>query len=124
MMNAAAAASATANTADGAPRVERRKRLSAAALAVANRKVPSAFSTIVITGAVRAIDFVLLSAIGIVLYLTYVRPLDGFSFSWEYIEAILLIALVAVISFQAADIYDLQVFRGQLRQMTRIISSW
>ncbi len=49
-------------------------------------------------------------------------PLDGFS--WQYIEAILLIAAVAVISFQAADIYDLQVFRGQLRQLTGIISSW
>lgn len=123
MMNAAAAAAA-ASTADGGPRVERRKRLSPAALAVANRKVPSAYSSIVITGAVRAVDFLLLSTIGIILYLTYVRPLDGFSFSWEYIEAILLIALVAVISFQAAEIYDLQVFRGQLRQFTRIISSW
>ncbi|MEH2514360.1 Undecaprenyl-phosphate glucose phosphotransferase [Nitrobacteraceae bacterium AZCC 1564] len=122
MMNAAAAAAATASTADGTPRVERRKRLSPAALAVANRKVPRAYSAIVITGAVRAVDFFLLSTIGIVLYLTYVTPLDGFS--WEYIEAVLLIALVGVISFQAADIYDLQVFRGQLRQLTRIISSW
>jgi len=25
---------------------------------------------------------------------------------------------------QAADIYQVQVFRGQLRQMTRMISSW
>ena len=30
----------------------------------------------------------------------------------------------AVICFQAADIYEVQVFRGQLRQMTRMISSW
>src|SRR5260370_11993034 len=30
----------------------------------------------------------------------------------------------AVICFQAADIYQVQVFRGQLRQMTRMISSW
>lgn len=122
MMNAAAAAAATATTADGAPRVERRKRLSPAALAVANQKVPSAYSAVVITGVVRAVDFLLLSTIGIVLYVTYVLPLD--EFSWEYIGAIFLIALVGVISFQAAEIYDLQVFRGQLRQMTRIISSW
>ena len=30
----------------------------------------------------------------------------------------------AVICFQAADIYQVQLFRGQLRQMTRMISSW
>src|ERR1700750_1495908 len=30
----------------------------------------------------------------------------------------------AVMCFQAADIYEVQVFRGQLRQMTRMISSW
>ena len=29
-----------------------------------------------------------------------------------------------MICFQAADIYDVQMFRGQLRQMTRMISSW
>jgi Undecaprenyl-phosphate glucose phosphotransferase len=29
-----------------------------------------------------------------------------------------------VICFQAADIYQVQVFRGQLRQMTRMVSSW
>src|SRR3978361_172328 len=30
----------------------------------------------------------------------------------------------AVICFQASDIYDVQVFRGHLRQMTRMISAW
>ena len=30
----------------------------------------------------------------------------------------------AVICFQASDIYEVQMFRGQLRQMTRMISSW
>src|SRR6201989_417326 len=30
----------------------------------------------------------------------------------------------AVMCFQAADIYEVQVFRGQLKQMTRMISSW
>ena len=49
-------------------------------------------------------------------------PLTGFR--WEYLVAILGIALTAVICFQAAEIYDVQIFRGQLRQMTRMISSW
>ncbi len=33
-------------------------------------------------------------------------------------------AAVAVISFQAAEIYDIDVYRGQLRQITRMASSW
>jgi Undecaprenyl-phosphate glucose phosphotransferase len=33
-------------------------------------------------------------------------------------------AAIAVICFQAADIYEVQVFRGNLRQMARMVSSW
>jgi len=121
MMNAAATASATM-TALGAPRQERRKRLSPAALAVANQKVRDAYSRVVITGAVRVADFLLLGAVGLAIYLAYVMPIDGFD--WGYVWAILSVAAVAVISFQAAEIYDVQVFRGPLQQMTRIASSW
>ena len=103
-------------------RPERRRRLSPAALAVANQKVRRAYSPIVIAGAVRIADFVLLSVIGIALYFGYVVPLDDFS--WEYVAAILGVAATAVVCFQAADIYHVQVFRGQLRQMTRMISAW
>src|ERR1700719_980668 len=84
MLNAATAAAAAA-TADR-PVVERRRRLSQAALAVTNQKVQRAYSPIVIAGAVRAADFVLLSLIGVALYLGYVVPQTGFH--WEYAEAI------------------------------------
>ena len=120
MINAAASA-AMADTADRPP-VERRRRLTTAALAVANQKVGRAYSPIVIAGAVRLVDFVLLSLIGIALYFGYVVRLGGFH--WEYVAAILGMTATAVICFQAADIYDIDVFRGQLRQMTRMISSW
>ena len=120
MLDAASAASAAA-TADGPP-IERRRRLSQAALAVTNQKVRRAYSPIVITGAVRVADFGLLSLIGIALYLGYMVPLGGFR--WEYVAAIFGMTLTAVICFQASDIYDVQIFRGQLRQMTRMISSW
>src|SRR6202790_4554150 len=120
MLEAAAAAVVTA-TADRPP-IERRRRLSQAALAVTNRKVCGAYSAIVIAGAVRVADFMLLSVVGVSLYLGYVAPLAGFH--WEYVAAILMMTLAAVVCFQAADIYDVQIFRGQLRQMTRMISSW
>jgi Undecaprenyl-phosphate glucose phosphotransferase len=120
MLDAAATAAMTA-TIDRPP-IERRRRLSSAALAVTNQKVRRAYSPIVIAGAVRLADFLLVSIIGITLYFGYVVPRSGFY--WEYVGAILGMTAAAVICFQAADIYEVQVFRGQLRQMTRMISSW
>ena len=70
MLDAAATAVMTA-TVDRAP-IERRRRLSPAALAVTNQKVRRAYSPIVIAGVVRLADFVMLSLIGIALYLGYV----------------------------------------------------
>ena len=121
MLDAAASAAKTAPTVDQPP-LERRRRLSQGALAVVNQKVRRAYSPIVIAGAVRVADFGLLSLIGVALYFGYVAPLTGFH--WEYVAAIFGMTATAVICFQAADIYEVQVFRGQLRQMTRMISSW
>src|SRR6202158_1633173 len=112
---------ATAAAAVRAP-TERRQRLTHTALAVANQKVRRAYSPIVIAGAVRIADFVLVSLVGVALYLGYVVPLSGFP--WEYLAAIFGMTATAVLCFQAADIYEVQVFRGQLRQMSRMISSW
>ena len=120
MLDAAATAAATAP--EGAPPIERRRRLSQAALAVTNQKVRRAYSPVVIAGVVRVVDFVLLSFVGIALYLGYMAPIAGFY--WEYVAAICGMTVATVICFQAADIYQVQVFRGQLRQMTRMISSW
>jgi Undecaprenyl-phosphate glucose phosphotransferase len=120
ILDAPIAAPATA-TADRPP-IERRRRLSQAALAVANQKVRPAYSPIVIAGAVRLVDFVLLSLVGIALYLGYMVPISGFS--WDFVAAIFGMTVTAVICFQASDIYDVQLFRGQLPQMTRLVSSW
>jgi len=120
MLDSAATVAMSA-TADRPP-IERRRRLTSAALAVTNQKVGRAYSPIVIAGAVRAVDFALLSAIGIAFYFGYVVPLSGFY--WEFLAAIFGMAATAVICFQAADIYEVEVFRGQLRQMSRMVSSW
>src|SRR5689334_24612877 len=83
MLDSAAAATMTAS--NGRPQVERRRRLTPAALAVSNQKVGRAYSPIVIAGAVRAIDFAMLSAIGVALYFGYVVPISGFS--WGFLAA-------------------------------------
>lgn len=115
MLDAAASAA-------GGPRVERRRRLTPAALAVASQKVQAAYSPIVIAGAVRIADVVLLSTVGIAIYLAHVARLEGFS--WDYVFAIVAMSVTAVICFQASDIYHVQVFRGQIRQMSRMVSAW
>ena len=97
-----AATSAAARPADQ-PFVERRRRLSPAALEVVNQKVARAYSPIVIAGFVRLADFVLLSLVGIAVYVGYVMPLAG-SFSWIYPAEIVAVAVAAVICFQAADL--------------------
>jgi Undecaprenyl-phosphate glucose phosphotransferase len=117
----AAATAAMAGTADRPP-VERRRRLSPAALALTGQKVGRAYSPIVIAGVVRAVDFIMLSLIGITLYFGYVVRRGDFH--WEYVAAIIGMTVTAVICFQAADIYEVDVFRGRLRQMSRMISSW
>jgi len=106
----------------GRPRVERRRRLSPAALAVTHQKVGRAYSPIVIAGAVRVIDFIVLSTLGTALHFAYADPLQGFH--WGFLAAIISITSTAVMCFQVAEIYDVQVFRGQLRQVPRMISSW
>ena len=117
-----AAASAATIAVAGQPAIERRRRLSPAALAVTNQKVHRAYSPIVLAGFVRIADFVLLSFVGSAVYFGYVVPISGFH--WEYLAAIVGMAISAVICFQAADIYQIQVFRAQVRQMTRMISSY
>jgi Undecaprenyl-phosphate glucose phosphotransferase len=118
MLNAATAEATLA----GAPVFERRRRLSRAALAVTNQKVRKAFSPVVIAGCVRLADFLSLSVIGVAIYLGYAAQIDGFN--WSYIIAILGMTATAVICFQASGIYDIQVFRGHVRQTTRMISTW
>ncbi|MCD0421678.1 MAG: undecaprenyl-phosphate glucose phosphotransferase [Rhodopseudomonas sp.] len=121
-MISAAAKGAAVTTNEGTRRVERRKRLSPAALAVANEKVQPAYSPIVIAGSVRLADFLTIAAVGIALYFAIVVHRNGFS--WEYIAAIFGITLTAIVAFHAADLYEVQLFRGTLKQTTRLISAW
>src|SRR5260221_9295253 len=98
-INARSMLDAATTAPSGQRQFERRRRLTPAALEVANQKVRAAYSPIVITGAVRIADFVVLSVVGIALYLAYVARLDGFA--WEYITAIVAMAATAGFWFPA-----------------------
>jgi Undecaprenyl-phosphate glucose phosphotransferase len=120
-MISAAAAGSTATMTSDAP-FERRRRLSTSALAVASQKVSTAYSPVVIGGLVRMADFALISLTGIALFFAYVAHADAPT--WQYIAAILAMTVAALIGFQIVDIYQVQMFRGRLKQFTRMMSAW
>jgi Undecaprenyl-phosphate glucose phosphotransferase len=97
-------------------------RLSPAALAVAKDPYEPAYSPIVLAGLVRLIEFALVMAVGFGVYLVYVVPANGFA--WYYFAAIFGIALLAMLAFQVADIYQVQAFRGHEKQYMRLASAW
>ncbi len=117
-MNAAAAVATTADAVAG----RRPKTLSPAALKVTAEPTVAAYSPIVLAGTVRMIEFVLIVLVGMAVYGGYVVPIDGFE--WYYGGAIIGIAALAMLAFQAADIYQVQAFRGYEKQYFRLASAW
>ena len=115
---------ATASNAIAAPIIGGRKTkpLSPAALKVAAQPTAAAWSPIVVAGVVRMVEFLLIAAVGFLIYFAYVVPVDGFE--WHYVAAIFGIATLAMLAFQAADVYQVQAFRGYEKQYFRLASAW
>jgi len=118
---AAALSAVTAMPRSGA-RPAKPHQLSPAALAIAEKAHESAYSPIVLAGLVRVIEAGLVGAVGFAVYVCYVVP--GHGFAWYYFAAILGIALLAMLAFQVADIYQIQAFRGHEKQYMRLASAW
>jgi Undecaprenyl-phosphate glucose phosphotransferase len=98
------------------------RALSQEAQKVAAEPVAPAYSPIVVAGVVRMMDAVVIAALGIAIYVMHVFPAYGFA--WYYLAANAVIAVLAVITFQAADIYDVNAFRTPARQITRLGVAW
>jgi len=96
--------------------------LSAAALAVAAQRFKAAYSPIVLAGIVRVLEIALVATIGLALYLWSVAPVDNAA--RYYIGSIVGISLLSMLAFQAADIYQVQAFRGHEKQYMRLASAW
>jgi len=96
------------------------KTLSPEALAVASRPMAPPVSPIVLAGAVRIIEFVLVVVIGMAMFGAYL-PLEEV---WKYLVATAGIATLATLAFQTADIYQVQAFRGYEKQYMRLASAW
>jgi Undecaprenyl-phosphate glucose phosphotransferase len=98
------------------------RTLSTAAQEVAGEDFKPPYSPIVVAGAVRAIEVALVATVGFLLYAAYVVPTEGFS--RNYFVAIAGISITALLAFQAADIYQIQAFRGHEKQYMRLASAW
>jgi Undecaprenyl-phosphate glucose phosphotransferase len=114
--------SAAAAAAAAAPRVRKPPPLSATALKVAALPFRAGYSPIVVAGTVRLIEVAIVALVGFAVYLAYVVPSEGFA--WRYVGAIAAIAVMALLAFQAADIYQIQAFRGHEKQYMRLASAW
>src|ERR1700680_3761572 len=98
------------------------RTLSPAAIEVADQQFKAAYSPIVLAGTVRLIEAALVISVGLAVYFWHVVPAVGFA--WYYVGAIVSIAIMAMLVFQIADIYQVQAFRGHEKQYMRLASAW
>jgi Undecaprenyl-phosphate glucose phosphotransferase len=124
MMNFDASGMAPAAPAAPMAGVRPKPQLSPLAQLVAAQHIMPAFSPIVVAGMVRAAEFVLIATIGIATYFGYVYNAYGHVFDWYYIATAFAVAGLAMIAFQAADIYQIQAFRNPVGQCARLTVAW
>jgi Undecaprenyl-phosphate glucose phosphotransferase len=117
----AAASSAGSSAAEARARGEPHQ-LADAAERIAAEPVAAAMSPIVLAGAVRLIEMALVALIGMLIYVSYVVPQDGIQ--WRYFVATGAISVLSMLASQAADIYQVQAFRGHEKQYFRLASAW
>ena len=99
-----------------------RRELSPAARLAASEPLAAAYSPIVLAGIVRMVEFALIAAIGIAIYFAYVFPVWGFD--WYYPATAVGVAVLAVLAFQTADVYQVQAFRSPFSQCARLVVAW
>ena len=104
------------------PQPNRTGHLSPAALSITAQPYEAAYSPIVLAGTVRILESAMVLLVGFAVYFCYVVPTQGVS--WHYFVAIPAIALLAMLVFQAADIYQIQAFRGHEKQYMRLAAAW
>src|SRR5947209_2290212 len=119
MQAASVAAAASLPSFRSAPR-----QLSPLAQLVAAQHIMPAFSPIVVAGMVRLVEFGLIALVGVATYFGYVYAAYGHVFDWYYVVTAFGVAGLAIIAFQAADIYQIQAFRNPVSQCARLAVAW
>src|SRR3954469_7371504 len=97
-MSAADVSAIVAQRTAAAPR-----ELGALARAIAAEPVPQAVSPVIITGIVRASEFIGIAALGIAIFAMFIRPVDD---TLQYLVADAGIAIGTVTMFQLCGLYN------------------
>ncbi len=121
-LNAHGAAAVIDRLKAGAGVTPQARALSPEALAVADKFLERPVSPIVLAGAVRMAEFALIVIVGMAIFALYLPSDEGLY--WRYQAATLVIAALAMLAFQTADIYQVQAFRGYEKQYMRLASAW
>jgi Undecaprenyl-phosphate glucose phosphotransferase len=114
IQRAEASAPASASRADAA-KVELLNRLAA-------EPAKTAYSTIVIAGLVRAVEFILIVLAGALVHRFYVASYVGYELSYFILTPA--VAILSVFVFQVLQTYNLAAFRLPNRQIFRLTSGW
>ena len=78
---------------------------------------------IVVTGAVRTVEFLIVAALGFAIYLAYV-DYEGARADVIYLGAVLIAATANMAIFQALNLYQMLAFSAFVRSFTRIVFAW
>ncbi|WP_083239511.1 undecaprenyl-phosphate glucose phosphotransferase [Methyloceanibacter superfactus] len=78
---------------------------------------------IVVTGAVRMIEFLIVTVLGFAIYLGYVEQKDE-SLHLVYLVAVVIAATANMAIVQALNLYQMQAFSGFVRGFTRTAFAW
>lgn len=79
--------------------------------------------SIVVTGAVRMVEFLIVAVLGFGIYLGYVER-DGESIHVVYLGAVVIAAFANMAIFQTLGLYQLPGFSGFVRGFTRVVFGW
>jgi Undecaprenyl-phosphate glucose phosphotransferase len=106
----------------GTPRSESRRALSDLARALSDDPVQARYSPTVVTGIMRAGDLCVIMSTG-AFALTFFTPEQP---GWYWLESLLLtaIAILAVITMEAAQLYSVTMFRRGVSQTVRLAGAW
>ena len=103
------------------PASARKARLVAVAQSMAGQSAVPAFSSIVLVGLVRIVEFMLIALSGMLIYSFYVVPAG---YGPNYYVAIALVAALAIAAFQALDINHVNAFRAPVQYGLRLMGGW
>jgi hypothetical protein len=111
---------------DGAAPQHRRglvqARMAKLAETLNNGHARPAYSPLVLAGLARLGEFAIICATGLAVYTLYIFPTHGHIAAYYY--AIASMAGVAVLVFQAINIYSLEAFRTPGAQLLRLAGGW